>query len=1206
MNVDFRTILRIWMFPLAFLYGSAMASIEDFVYIPPGAFNMGTPIGELGHQSHETLHQVTLTRGFWLSKYEVTDSLWAQVMGGSSTSQQPKVNMNWYQAIEFCNAMSARDGLTPAYTWTGTQWNWNQAANGFRLPTEAEWEYACRAGSTTAYTNGPNTSLICGDPVLSLVGWYCGGGPNSVGLKQANAWGLYDMHGNANEWCWDWFEVTPSAAVIDPVGPTSGTYKVLRGSSYSSYAQDLRSGARHTNYADVGNDHQGFRLARSANSSFMITASAVGMGANAPVPGAKLSVLKNGVAIAEGTTNAQGVCNVIVYLNGSDVPNGPAPIWYLRASTSPTRTSEVPISTPVAGGQYTYSISISDRIPASGTVIDAFNQQGIAGAAVVVMSSANQVVSASFTNAEGVFRCNIPAAGQYAFVATKNGAIGTRANQVLYAGNSSGLVNVPLSDTTVDLGTVALDSKVVMLVHGINSNSDIWTSSGYADALRAAGWSVVDDIDLPGELLGNHGFASIPDQASALKLRLDGLGVRSVHVVAHSQGGLVSRYMNESLADEPGNVNKLIALATPQHGSPLAGSITHIRGLVGDLLFFAKPYLKTLKKDKLLEAIYKEAPAGDDLRPNSDFLRNLNQRASHWWTADWGGDCFWNDPSSEKGLRSRTAYVTIRGNAWGSDFYVLGMHLAGVYRCSESDGIVPTESAFLHSTATNVHNYAAPEDVHHKRLPEPPAVPGIVYSTGTRDVVIALLAEEPSNWPAESAQSTYADAPGGNAWHMTGVGEALVEPDSIATLPLTVDACDSLMVEWSWYTGQVDLRLFSPVGALIDSAYAATHADVTHYVDLAAHRAGFVIGQPEAGAWTIACDGTRAGETQNVFITYAAAGAATIEASIADHAIGAVSERIVTARLRLADGQGLDGARVAATWTAPDGTTGTLAMVDDGIWPDTAMDDGQYAALLTLPRNYGWTSVQVEATGTEPFDFTRGTPLGFMERPSGDLFIAEGSVVAESQNFQTLCPLVIDVPVVNSGDEAADVEVMIFDAAGILLACNSGTVPAAGVAHISSSWLPLTPGVFEMTARVVSSGAFNDLDLANNVATVSFEIGVSVSGVDDGMDGGTPGDPVIAALGSRGVSIVAAFPNPFNPELTLEFAQAAAGWVDVDVFDVRGARVRQLHRDWHAAETFRVTWDGRDDRGVPLAAGAYFVRMRAAAGGDVRKVMLMP
>ncbi len=251
-------------------YSSTGSGADGFVLIPAGTFTMGSPTSELGRDGDETQHTVTLTKGFYISPYEVTEELWDSVMGsGISTSQLPQVDVSWYDAIGFCNALSVQNGLTPAYMGSGTSWTWNQSANGYRLPSEAEWEYACRAGSVTAFANGPITFLFCNppDPYLDVMGWYCGNAvstTHNVGGKQANAWGLYDLHGNVLEWCWDVY-VSYAGDVTDPTGPSSGSTRVIRGGSWRYNAQYCRSAYRLYNYpSSYPSGDVGFRVVRSA------------------------------------------------------------------------------------------------------------------------------------------------------------------------------------------------------------------------------------------------------------------------------------------------------------------------------------------------------------------------------------------------------------------------------------------------------------------------------------------------------------------------------------------------------------------------------------------------------------------------------------------------------------------------------------------------------------------------------------------------------------------------------------------------------------------------------------------------------------------------------------------------------------------------------------------------------------------------------
>jgi formylglycine-generating enzyme required for sulfatase activity len=253
------------------------------VLVPAGTFTMGSPTSEPGRVSNETQHQVTLTHAIYVSTYEVTQAEWQSVMGWDESYSQgtgkPVETVTWYDAVSYCNQRSARDGFTPAYTITDATMQgphvtnatvtWNQAANGYRLLTEAEWEYACRATSTTAFCNGGITNIYCSplDSNLDQVGWYCGNASETTydcGSKAANAWGLKDMHGNVYEWCWDWYETYPTGPLTDPTGPPSGSDRVIRGGSWNNYALGSRSAFRSNDGPYVYAFFLGLRLARTA------------------------------------------------------------------------------------------------------------------------------------------------------------------------------------------------------------------------------------------------------------------------------------------------------------------------------------------------------------------------------------------------------------------------------------------------------------------------------------------------------------------------------------------------------------------------------------------------------------------------------------------------------------------------------------------------------------------------------------------------------------------------------------------------------------------------------------------------------------------------------------------------------------------------------------------------------------------------------
>jgi formylglycine-generating enzyme required for sulfatase activity len=240
------------------------------------SFAMGSPNDEPGRDPDETSHTVVLTGSIEVSDHEVTQAEYQALMGTNPSrfvgTQRPVENVTWYDAIAYCNARSQQEGKTPAYTINGLSVAWNHEADGWRLPTEAEWERACRAEATTAFANGPLVEVSCvdtlglPDPSLNAIGWYCGNSGNAtheVKSKVANVGGLYDMHGNVWEWCWDWYGELGSQVVVDPEGPPTGAQRVRRGGSWYNWAQYCRSASRDAFYPTSKDDVLGFRVVRT-------------------------------------------------------------------------------------------------------------------------------------------------------------------------------------------------------------------------------------------------------------------------------------------------------------------------------------------------------------------------------------------------------------------------------------------------------------------------------------------------------------------------------------------------------------------------------------------------------------------------------------------------------------------------------------------------------------------------------------------------------------------------------------------------------------------------------------------------------------------------------------------------------------------------------------------------------------------------------
>ncbi len=228
---------------------STFAGIE-FIWCSPGAFMMGSPSTETDRSPDEIQHQVTLTRGFWMGKYEVTQAQWESVMGTNPSyfkgKDLPVEQVSWDDVQAFLTKLN------------------QQGKGAFRLPTEAEWEYACRAGTTTAFCFGDAPAQL-GD-----YAWYnqnSGGQTHPVGQKRPNAWGLYDMHGNVYEWCQDWFGDYPIGAVTDPPGSTSGSDRVNRGGGWNYSPGGCRSAIRYWNSPGYRSHLPGVPPGRFARSS---------------------------------------------------------------------------------------------------------------------------------------------------------------------------------------------------------------------------------------------------------------------------------------------------------------------------------------------------------------------------------------------------------------------------------------------------------------------------------------------------------------------------------------------------------------------------------------------------------------------------------------------------------------------------------------------------------------------------------------------------------------------------------------------------------------------------------------------------------------------------------------------------------------------------------------------------------------------------
>jgi formylglycine-generating enzyme len=224
----------------------------EFVWIPPGTFLMGSSKKEAKRCSNEAQHGVTLTKGFYMGVHLVTQEQWQEVMGNNPSHFKGETNLpvemvSWEDCQEFCKELREKDNKQ------------------YRLPSEAEWEYACRAGTTTPFSFGDTIST---DQANYDGNSTYGNGKKAVHRGKttpvssfpANAWGLHDMHGNVGEWCQDWLGVYPANIVVDPQGPKTGEKRILRGGCWNSYPEFLRSAFRFSDEPDSRSGYFGFRV----------------------------------------------------------------------------------------------------------------------------------------------------------------------------------------------------------------------------------------------------------------------------------------------------------------------------------------------------------------------------------------------------------------------------------------------------------------------------------------------------------------------------------------------------------------------------------------------------------------------------------------------------------------------------------------------------------------------------------------------------------------------------------------------------------------------------------------------------------------------------------------------------------------------------------------------------------------------------------
>jgi len=239
---------------------------------------MGSPVNTPNSRDNERPVRAVTVSAFYMGRFPVTQGEWYDVMGGRPSGftgetcfwgdpvtgvnwrSLPVEQVNWFNAVAFANALSVQAGLEPAYTINGATVTWNRDANGYRLPTEAEWEFAARGGIVCQgdfIFSGSNTAND-----VAWTNWNSGWRTHEVGQLMPNALGLYDMSGNVWEWVWDWWGTYPATAQTDPTGPAAGGLRVFRGGSWGDTPEYARSAIRSGNFPALRDEGIGFRVVR--------------------------------------------------------------------------------------------------------------------------------------------------------------------------------------------------------------------------------------------------------------------------------------------------------------------------------------------------------------------------------------------------------------------------------------------------------------------------------------------------------------------------------------------------------------------------------------------------------------------------------------------------------------------------------------------------------------------------------------------------------------------------------------------------------------------------------------------------------------------------------------------------------------------------------------------------------------------------------
>ncbi|MFN8179102.1 MAG: alpha/beta fold hydrolase [bacterium] len=859
-----------------------------------------------------------------------------------------------------------------------------------------------------------------------------------------------------------------------------------------------------------------------------------------------------------------------------------------------------------AGQGDVFVLKLVDTSPAiatiSGRVVDGFNWRDYGGrvspitrCAVDATDLITQAHYSATTDTDGNFLISVPGNASYECTFTHPGY---RTSVHATGGLPSG------AHFTFPLGALVLDTKTVVLLHGLWGGARSWVDQNgfdFAAQLRASlgDWNVEPPISLVPDPLGwLDQRGSVNGQVGVLADYLSGLdaqGIRSVKVVGHSMGGLVAR---QYIRTHPGKIETLVMLGTPNHGSELAT--------------YAKLLLLWAEGELSGQGIFSYVPpAGEDLVPDSPLLRDLNYNGEQ-------GLSNWGCPQhpAETTLSAKTRYYTYTGTAFEWNFWdacdrrwwFLGSPLATLttwppWEPCDNDYIVPVSSVPLRGSTPplSVHNWT---DIgcgcfsRHLRTPECPpmkADPCVV-----RVVTEALEALPSCTLPASASVPLRGVA--GPVGQNAGFDLVFLAPGGGSNLALPCGSADSLEFRADLIRGTSALTLIDPTGRRVNPDSAAVDPNIDYQEDGLLRR--YVVRSGAPGEWQLVADAANSPDSVEVLLTGTEYGQVAMTIGVADAEVTPEGNQKIEATLRWLESP-LLGASVAGIVRGPSGFEQPVVLVDDGTAGDRVPGDGVYTVDVGSHPFTGQYDVSLLATGTygagRTLNRSAARPYFVSERP--DLQILEGDIELSAAVVDTQSVVTVTATVRNIGGAAAESVRAVFleEESGLLFGERSaGTLGAGQEVVLSADW-PTRHGASEyrLGARVSVGGTPGETDIANNEA---YATPLVVVGAPEDT---RPGDQGSGGTNSIAILRLSMFPNPVRGDITIRYQLPRTERVRLDVFDVAGRRVRTLLEEVHGAGLGSLVWDGRDGEGHRVTAGVYFVRLRTQSDSRTGRIVLI-